>query len=292
VKAEYFLGRRGDPAAEESVRSVIAEALALKYEPVTVLLSDERPENAVQFKEGKFGCVMAMLAAAVRGRTAVFDRKTFGCPGGGVGLGFGNQYKNFPGGEECFCHFLSAGNRGSEPGMQVVETVKPFVGDELYDDLVYGERYLKTPELVMRFIEALPITDVPTEYVLFKPLSQADAERDNPATVVFLADMDQLSALVVLANYGRDHNESVIIPQCAGCQSIGIYPFSEARRDPPRAVVGLVDISARVQIKRQLRDDVLSFALPLAMFHEMEENVPGSFLKRNTWKELTKLRKT
>ena len=272
------------------MKSRIAEALALKYEPVAILLTDGKPDNAIQFKEGKFGCVMAMLAAAVRGRQAVFDRKTFGCPGGGVGLGFGNRYKDFPAGEEGFCHFLSAGNRQWEPGMQVAEMVKPFVREELYDDLVEGERYMKTPELVRKWLEHLPMTDVPFDYVVFKPLSQVDPDQEKPATVVFLADTDQLSALVVLANYEREFNDSVIIPWAAGCQTIGIYPFNEASRERPRAVVGLTDISARVQIKRQLKDDFMSFAVPLAMFQEMEANVPGSFLERNTWKELMGLK--
>ncbi|UCC61083.1 MAG: DUF169 domain-containing protein [Dehalococcoidia bacterium] len=271
------------------MKSVIAEAIGLKYEPVAILLTNEKPANAVQFKEGKFSCVMFMLAAAVRGRQAVFDRKTFGCPGGGVGLGFGNQYKNFPGGEEAFCYFLSSGNKDWEPGMQVAETAKPFISDKLYDELVYGEKYLKTPELVMKFIECLPITDVPFEYVVFKPLGQVE-EGEKPETVVFLVDMDQLSALVVLASYERESNEAVIIPQAAGCQTIGIYPFNEALCEHPRAVVGLTDISARVQIKRQLKDDVMSFAVPLSMFQEMEANVPGSFLERNTWKELMEMR--
>jgi hypothetical protein len=272
------------------MKSRIAEALALKYEPMAVLLTNEKPTNAIQFKEGKFGCIMAMLAAAVRGRQAVFDRKTFGCPGGGTGLGFGNQYKNFPGSEDCFCHFLSVGNKEWEPGMQVAQMVKPFIREELYDDLVYGERYLKTPELVRRFLEFLPMTDLPFEYVVFKLLSQVDSDKEKPATVVFLADMDQLSALVVLANYERECLESVIIPSAAGCQAIGIYPFKEASREQPRAVVGLTDISARVQIKRQLKDDLMSFAVPFAMFQEMEANVPGSFLERNTWKELMELK--
>ena len=108
--------------------------------------------------------------------------------------------------------------------------------------------------------------------------------------MVFLTDMDQLSALIVLASYGRDSNEAVIVPQAAGCQTIGIYPFDEAKREVPRAVIGLTDISARVHIKRQLKDDVMSFAVPLAMFQEMEANVPGSFLERNTWKELMSLK--
>ncbi len=272
------------------MRSTIAEAIGLKYDPVAVLLTDQKPEGALQFKEGKFGCVMSMLAAAARGRQAVFDRTTFGCPGGGTGLGFGNQYRNFPGSEECFYHFLSVGSENWEPGRQIGEMLKPYFRKELQDDWVYGERYLKTPELVKAFVECLPITEVPTQYVVFRPLGQVDADSEKPETIVFLADMDQLSALVVLANYERDYNESVIAPQAAGCQSIGIYPFREAKSDTPRAVIGLFDISARVQIKRQLKDDLLSFAVPLAMFHEMEANVPGSFLERTTWKELMKLK--
>ncbi|MBN1613521.1 MAG: DUF169 domain-containing protein [Deltaproteobacteria bacterium] len=272
------------------MESDIANTLSLKYGPVGIMLTNERPEDARQFKEGRFGCVMAMLAAAARGKTAVFDRKTFGCPGGGTGLGFGNQYLNFPGGIEGFCYFLSVGCRQWEPGMKLVEQVKPFVGDALYDDLVHGERYIKTPELVKKFVECLPIIDVPFEYVVFKPFKDIEPEKERPEVVVFLADMDQLSALVVLSNYDRDDNESAIIPQAAGCQSIGIYPFREARRERPRAVVGLVDISARVQVKRQLKDDLMTFAVPFAMFQELEANIPGSFLERNTWKELMGLR--
>jgi uncharacterized protein (DUF169 family) len=270
--------------------SLIAKALNLKYRPVAIILTDEKPEDAIQFKEGKFGCVMALLSAASRGRQAVASRDTVTCPGGGTGLGFGNQFENLPGGVDIFCRFLSVGNEGYEPGMQITDMMKPFVTEEIYDNFKCGERYLKTPELVRKFIDCLPITDVPFEYVVFRPLSGVDPEQEKPEVVVFLADMDQLSALVVLANHDRDSNESVIIPQAAGCQSIGIYPFKEARSQTPRAVVGLVDITARVQVKRQLKGDFMSFAVPFAMFLEMEGNVPGSFLERNTWKELMRLK--
>ena len=76
------------------MKSNISEALNLKHEPVAVILTNEKPKDAVQLAKGKFGCVMAMFAGAVQGKQAVFDRNTFGCPGGGTGLGFGNQYKN------------------------------------------------------------------------------------------------------------------------------------------------------------------------------------------------------
>jgi len=69
----------------------------------------------------------------------------------------------------------------------------------------------------------------------------------------------------------------VIVPCAAGCQLIGIYPFREAKSKRPRAVVG-VDRHSSVQIKRQLKEDLVTFAVPFIMFREMEENVPGSFL--------------
>ena len=161
---------------------------------------------------------------------------------------------------------------------------------ESYDHFIHGERYVKTPELVGDFITSLPMTDVPTEYVVFKPLDEVDEAAEQPETIVFLGDMDQISALTVLANFGRGHNENVVIPFAAGCQSIGIYPFREAKRDLPRAVLGLVDISARVYLKRLIKDDVMSFAMPRALFQEMEANLDGSFIGRNTWNELMALR--
>jgi len=231
-----------------------------------------------------------MLAAAARGQTAVFDRKTYGCQGGGVGLGFGNQYKVFPGGEDGFCYFLSVGNDQWEQGRQTAEQVKPFLRPEAYDDFVHGERYLKSPELVRKFIEILPMVDIPYEYVIFQPLKDVDPDKTRPEVIVFLGDMDQVSALTVLANYDREHNENVIHPYAAGCQNIGIYPYREAKSAQPRAVLGLNDLSARVALKRLLKDDLMSFAVPFQMFQEMEANVPGSFLERNTWKELMELK--
>jgi len=271
--------------------SAIAKATGMRFKPVAILFSHERPEKARQFKEGKWGCVMFMLGAAAKGSTAVFDRKTFGCHGGGVGLGFGNQYKNFPGGEDCFSYFLSVGNASWEKGQQVCKELEPFLHGEMYDNFVHGERYIRSPELVENFIENLPIVDVPYEYVVFKPLKDVVLGQDVPEVIVFFGDMDQISALSILANYSRKGNENVIFPFAAGCQNIGIYPFREARSEHPRAVLGMNDISARVAMKRILKDDVMTFAAPFRFFQEMEKNVPGSFLERGTWKQLMALKK-
>lgn len=274
------------------MESRIAQAIETKHPPIALIWSDEKPEGAMQFQEGRWGCVMWLAASAVKRRPAVYDAKTFGCFGGGVGMGFGERYKSFPGNEEGFCHFLSSGIEGWAEGPAVAEKVKPFLTGEAYDNFVHGERYVKTPEDVKRFISGLPIMQIPKRYVAFRPLADVDAEKETPQTVIFFADPDELSALVVLANYGRGSNENVFIPFAAGCQTLGIYPYREAESDRPRAVVGLTDLSARVYIRKQLGGNLLSFAMPFALFREMEANVEGSFLQRHTWQELQKTKKS
>ena len=271
------------------MHSAIAERLRLKHQPVAIVWAEEKPAEARQFPEGKWGCVMFMLAAAVKGDSVVFDERSYRCPGGGVGLGFGNQYVNFAGGEACFKYFLSTGNEQWEEGRAAGERVKPYLRPEAYGHFMHGERYVKSPELVGKFLDCLPMTSVPTPYVVFKPLAAVDEKVDDLRTVIFLADADRIAALTVLANYGRGHNENVIFPFAAGCQSLGIYPYREAERPEPRAVLGLNDISARLYLKRILKDDLFSFAMPLALFREMEGNLAGSFIERDTWRDLRRL---
>lgn len=263
---------------DELIRRVVA---------IVIVWSNEKPDNSLQFKEGRWGCVMWMFASAAKGKTAVFDRKTYGCWGGGVGLGFGNQYLKFPGGIDCFYYFLSTGNKQWDTGRAVTEQIKPFVSTEFAEDFYEGERYLKTPEQVKKFVEQMPIIDIPFEYVIFKPLKDIDSDKEKPVLVVFPVTAHQLSALVILANYDRDSFENVVIPWAAGCQTISIFPYKEAMMEKQRAVIGLTDISARKNIKKQMGEDLLTFSIPFQMFLEMENNVDGSFLQRPTWLSLS-----
>jgi len=213
------------------MQSKIAKCLKLRYEPVAILCSDEKPADALGFKGCKGGCVMVLFAqAAAKGRSAAFDRENFGCFGGGAGLGFGRQYENFPfGGIETFKYFLSTGLEGQQR-----------------DDLVKKICSQGSREQVENFLKELPSMEVSKRYVVFKPLKEL-AEEEEPVVVVFLADADQISALIGLANYDRQGVENVFAPMGAGCHQIGIYAFREA---------------------------------------QMEKNVEGSFLERRTWRSL------
>lgn len=267
--------------------SRIVKSLKMELNPVAIIWSDKKPENALQFKEGKWGCVMWMFASAAKGKVAVFDRNTYGCWGGGVGLGFGNKYLDFPGGLECFSYFLSNGNKEWDKGKNVAEQIKSYITKEFYDDFLEGERYLKSPERVMKFVEQLPMMEIPAKYVIFKPLKDVNPD-EEPVVIVFPVNPHQLSALVVLANYEREGFENVIIPWGAGCQTIGIYAYRETASEKPRAVVGLTDLSARKAIKKQLGDYIFTFTVPFKMFLQMEENIEGSFLERHVWLSLIK----
>jgi hypothetical protein len=122
--------------------------------------------------------------------------------------------------------------------------------------------------------------DVPSEYVVLKPVVQV-VEPDHPTLVIFLANPDQLSALMVLSNYNRAESEHVIAPFGAGCQSI-LFGYAEAESETPRAIIGFSDITVRKLVDK----DILSFTVPWKMFLEMEANVEGSFLQKDQWLEL------
>lgn len=270
------------------MNSAIARAVNLGTEPVALLLTDDKPEGAVQFEKGKWGCVLSMFGAvATKGRSAVFDRETYGCFGGGLGLGFGNAYLNFPGGEEGFCNFLSHGNEGWEQGRRIGEGMRAGgARPEFVHHFLHGERYKKNPELVRAFIDALPITEIPTRYVAFLPLSAIDPVGQQPESITFLVNADQLSALTVFANYDRPGLDNVAIPYAAGCQVIGVLAYREARSEQQRCLVGLTDISSRQYLRVQTGKEVMSFTIPFRRFLELEENVGGSFLEQEPWVRL------
>ena len=271
------------------MKSAIADAINLETQPVAVVWSDKEPKDVARFKSQQWGCVVSFFAAAAtRGISGAFDRKTYGCWGGGVGLGFGNQYESFPGGLSCFCGFLSSGNEDSEQGSTISEKMKSMGYGRMADDFIAGERYIKSPEDAQRFVRSLPMQDIPAKYVIVKPLDLVDPDQDEIKNVTFFVDPDGLSALVLLAGYGGPDKESVIVPWAAGCQVPGVFAYRELERDRPRGLVGLTDITARRNVRTILGPQVLSFTAPWPLFLEMEKNVAGSFLTRMTWKSLVK----
>jgi uncharacterized protein (DUF169 family) len=247
------------------MQSKLAEAIALASSPIAVILTDEKPEAALQFKEGGWGCTAANMLAVSKGKTAVFDRRCSGCPGGATGLGFGNAFA-----ERGFAidKLLSTGDP---------EAAKNYHAGSAMGE---GERFFKTPDLVRRRISRLPFTEVPTEYVVMKPL-ESISEAETPELIVFLVNPDQLSALIVMTDYSRGSGEPAIAPFGGACWAV-LFGYEEAKRDVPRGVVGFFDIAQRHRVPR----DTLSYTVPWKLFLQMEADVEDSFLELGEWQKL------
>ena len=234
------------------MKSIIADLIDLQNQPVAILQADEPPENALQFKEGHWGCSIAFLVAASKGKTAVFTKETATCFGSKTGLGF----QDFPHGR--IEYFLSCGNE------QVQES----------------EFYKKSPELARDFNDHLHRFDG-KKHLVFKPLCDV-TENETPLCITFLVDADQLSGLTGLAGYDNNSPEAVKWSFGSGCAQTVLFPMMEELEGKSSCYIGLTDPSAR----KCIPNGILSFCIPYHRFLEMEREAEGSFLTKATWKKV------
>lgn len=259
-------------------------ALKLKYPPLAIFYSQEVPEGV---KLPTPICSMLLIAQAAKGKNVAMSKDSCRCPGAANGFGLAElDQEAFPGGAECFQRFLSTGNEDWEHGRTVIAQLKEQKGESIpIEEFAEGEGFCKTPELAKDWLDNLPETKPEGAYIILKPLNELK-ENETPKVVAFLVNPDQLSALVVLANFAREGTDNVRIPFGAGCNCFGQYAFDEADKENPRAIVGLTDISARFYLGKPLGKEILSFTVPFSMFEEMESNVQESFLTRFAWKTM------
>ncbi|MCP4755605.1 MAG: DUF169 domain-containing protein [Proteobacteria bacterium] len=250
--------------------------MGLDEEPVGVFYTDRKPESGVSPEPqkpisreaeekdevdwgdvmGKFSCVVAKIRQARMKKTAAFfDEERFGCLGGAFYLGFLKPYLN------VHPYYISSGI----PGM------------------VDGERYVRTHEVAQKFFDIFDPPPAPARYLVVKPLSLLAAD-ETPEIVVFFGRPEVVSGLNGLTAFVTGEIESVRTPFGPGCSGFVTWPLKFLKEGKQVAVLGGFDPSCR----KYLKNDELTFAVPLAMYEQMLEQWQESFLKESAWSEVKK----
>nr|WP_319376336.1 DUF169 domain-containing protein [uncultured Methanoregula sp.] len=270
------------------MESITARKAGLAYGPVAVLWSDTAPEKALRIKPGARTCIMPFFASVLtKGKTAVFDRESYGCPGAKAGLGFGTGYPDAFGGAgfDFMSAFFCKGVESSSSPEAYRAVVNRVPANE-QAKFLEGERLHTTPAKAKKWMaEELPITDIKERYVIFTPLDTVKAG-EKPVIVVFAADPLRLVGLITLVAAVREGIDPVLVPPMAACQQIGAYAYGEAGKEHPRAVLGNTDLAARVNMGAAMPENIFTLAVPFSLFCAMEEEAGNGVFDGPIWKDL------
>lgn len=217
--------------------------------PLTFYYADEPPAGMKAAPASKgWHCFVADLAAVRKGKSLCVDEPALGC---------GKRFCGFPVPQRPnFEYFLSCGIPGK----------------------MEGERYKKSPEIVKQMLQGWPDWQAPGKYLVLKRWDHL-VELDQPEAAIFFARPDVLSGLFTLANFEETDAFGVIAPFSSGCGTLIQYPFLENRKENPKCVLGMFDVSARPCVKA----DELTFAAPMKKFLRMVQNMEESFVITRSW---------
>ena len=268
------------------MESEIVRNLKPKFAPVAVVWSNTIPDDALQFKKGKWGCTLYLFAEAARhGKVAGGNRETIICEGGRAALGLG---VDFDSSDELLDRRAAVFSKGikSAANLEAYRARMEAAPKGWRSFYEYGERRHCNAELAREWIlHGLPRYDIPYEYVLFKPLSRADPD-ENIRAVIFPVNPVELAGLFTLAGSVMHGTDPVQVPQGADCNSITAFAYAQADLAAPRAVLGMLGVDGREAMRKRLRDDILTLTLPMPLFQRMEQEANDCILQTPSWKAL------
>ena len=221
--------------------------------PITFFYSDDPGNATLMPTSGKWTCIICQLQRVRSGQSLAFSAESVKCGGAKRFLGFADQIR------PNFEYFLSCG----------------------IENQMVGERYIRTPELVLELTKKQKKVKIPGKYIVFKRWDTLE-ENDNPDVAIFFAVPDVLSGLFTLANFDQAEPDSTIAPFAAGCGSLVYFPYLEKDSPRPRAVLGMFDVSARPCVTEGL----LTFSVPLIKLKKMISYMDESFLITDSWKKV------
>jgi uncharacterized protein (DUF169 family) len=198
-------------------------------------------------------CIIGTLAQVRAGASMSFSAENIKCFGGKRYLGFSQTVR------PDFADFLSCGVPGK----------------------TYGERYVKSPEMVREIVKNTPPFTAPAKYITFKRWDKLE-NTDNPDVVIFFAAPDVLSGLYTLARFDETDRAAVQAPFGSGCAAIVQNPYLEQQSAHPHPILGMFDPSARPFVQQ----DILTIAIPMKKFTAVVENMQESFLITPAWEKV------
>ena len=268
------------------MNSRIVQHMQPEFEPVAVTWSDYPPDNTLQFKPGRFGCILYLFAAASRrGRVTGGSRESIVCAGGRAALGLGTDLDASAEMLDRYAAVFSKGVRSAvnQDAYRARMEAAPKNWRPLYE---HGERRHCNAQLARDWIQqGLPRYDIPHDYVLFKPLSRTDPE-DNVRAVIFPVSPDELGGLITLAGSVLPGTDPIQVPQGADCMRIAAFAYAQAGQDAPRAILGMLDVDGREVMHKHFHKDTLTLTLPTALYRRMEREAGESIYQVPSWKKL------
>ncbi|MBR0372255.1 MAG: DUF169 domain-containing protein [Methanobrevibacter sp.] len=257
------------------MESYISNELGLRFPPIVLLKSDERPDDAKGPKSGKGGCVMSFVAQTIAKRvTTCFGRENISCGGISSGFGWGTGFQT----EEDLdfqATFLSCGIE-SAPDKESYEKRldKMLRVSEMFRE---GERIFTDFKTAKENIKNRPIYDE-GEYVIFKALENLN-DGEIPSSVIFTLNPLELTVLIQINTSFRTDNACLLTPQASSCQSIGCFVFNQDESDDPVPVLGPIDLAGRSKTKHFIPNDYLTLAMPWKLYLKLEEVSKKSVLQ-------------
>jgi hypothetical protein len=223
--------------------------------PIIFFYSDDASDAELIEKPTGHRCLIGDLAKVRKGIPIAFGAGSISCSGGKRYLGFSNRLR------PNFDYFLSCGIPGE----------------------LEGERYIRTPEQVHKLVSGMTQIPVEKKYIIFRRWDHIKPT-DEPEAVIFFATADVLSGLFTLVNFDHEKGDGVIAPFGAGCSSVVHHPWFENRKEDPKAVIGMFDVSARPYVP----EDTLTFTIPMKRFEKIVSYMDESFLITDSWKKVMK----
>lgn len=201
------------------------EAFGEKAELPIVFWYSDKPEGET---EKINGCFFKGIKAVREGAIISLNAENIGCGGGKFYTGF----------------------------TEMPERVPMFVS--------LKERYKKTPEMVIDFIQQVGVPRTEMEYLHFARMDKVE-NLDEAEGVMFIANPDVLSGLTTWAYYDNNADDGVVSLFGSGCSNVVTQVALENRKGGSRTFIGFFDPSVRPYFEA----DKLSYTIPMSRFKEM-----------------------